>query len=57
MAREIDLELYFCPECKKEEMCGHSNYCGRCGARIRKIELIACMENDKVTHLILKGQK
>lgn len=57
MAREIDFELYFCPECKKEEMYGYSTYCGHCGTRIKKIELIAHMEDDKVTRLILKGQK
>ncbi len=56
MTREIDLELYFCPKCKKEEMCGHSLFCGRCGTMIKKIELIAHMEDDKVTRLILKGQ-
>ena len=57
MTSEIDLELYFCPECKEEQMCGHSTYCGRCGTRIKKIELIAHMEDEKVTRLILKGQE
>lgn len=57
MTREIDLVLYFCPECRKEEMCGHSNYCNHCGTKIKKIEMIAHMEDDEVTRLILKGQR
>ncbi|GAH70248.1 unnamed protein product [marine sediment metagenome] len=56
MANEIDLTMYFCPKCKKEEMCGHSTYCGRCGTKIKKIEMIVCMEDNRVNRLLLKGQ-
>lgn len=56
MANEIDLELYFCPKCKEEEMCGHSSYCGECGTKIKRVEMIVCMEGEVIERIILKGQ-
>lgn len=52
--KEIDLELYFCPECKKEEMCGHSIYCSRCGTKIMRAEIIVCIEGENIERLLLK---
>ncbi len=54
MKREIDLELYFCPDCRREEMCGHSKFCGRCGTKIKRVKMIVCMEGEKIERLLLK---
>ena len=52
--KETDLELYFCPKCKEEEMSGRSTYCGRCGTKIKKVEMIVCMEGENIERLLLK---
>lgn len=56
MAKEFDMAILFCPECKAER--GALNkFCGKCGTRIHKVDVIICMEEGKVTRILIKGQE
>lgn len=70
MATEFELKVHFCPQCK-EERASLNKFCGRCGTRIQRIDLILHMERvvfecasqaspdsrSVITRVILKSQE
>jgi len=55
MAKEFDVKLRVCPDCK-EERSSTLPFCPKCGAKVKIIDLIVCMENGKVERLLIQGQ-
>ena len=49
----IEITIRFCSMCRKS-IPGILNYCGECGTRVEEQEVIVCMEEGKVTRIILK---
>jgi hypothetical protein len=56
MTKEIDLDVYFCPECKDVRI-QTLPFCSKCGARIRKASIIVCMQDNQspIERILLKG--
>jgi len=53
MEKSIDVNIRFCPECKKL-VPSILNYCGECGNHVREQEIIICMEGDEITRVLKK---
>ncbi len=53
METTIEGTLRFCPLCRKL-ISGIINYCGECGTKIEEQEVIICIEEGKVTRILLK---
>lgn len=54
MAKEIELTVYFCPGCGRERS-ALSTFCTECGTRVTKMKLVVCLEQGKVTRVLLKS--
>lgn len=54
MTKEIELTIFFCRGCGRDQG-PFSSYCSRCGAKVVKVNMIVCLDGDRVERLLLKG--
>ena len=56
MKKEFDMTILFCPKCQQERA-SLDQFCGKCGTRIKIVDVIVQMDGEKVTAVLVKGQE